>query len=110
MSQMEACRFLCAYFDYKSAAPTSASDGTVQLQTKADGPIVGLSTVARYISSHAVANKLPAPRPIEADAQIEEWLTWSTLELGTLRDEKLLKVRAACMQLQSHSSGHACNS
>lgn len=88
---LQAARFVasrCGVTEPRPTASTSGGGGN----TVALGGLVGLATVARHLASHSPqASQLLGSTP-EAQAQVNEWLTWATTELTPLMDDKLVKV------------------
>ncbi|GAX75792.1 hypothetical protein CEUSTIGMA_g3235.t1 [Chlamydomonas eustigma] len=86
---MEALRFILSYSGYVGTEPSTSASGELQLQTK-QGLITGLTPISRHVVSHGT-KKMQVSTP-EAQAQIDEWLTWSVTELSPLIDDKLFKL------------------
>ncbi|EFJ45517.1 hypothetical protein VOLCADRAFT_121172 [Volvox carteri f. nagariensis] len=72
--------------------PTTSTSGQVQLAAGNGSVISGLATVCTHLVRQSSGkHSLLGPTP-EMQAQVTAWLTWATIELTPLMDDKLLKL------------------
>ncbi|GIL77124.1 hypothetical protein Vretimale_3202 [Volvox reticuliferus] len=75
-----------------SEQPAASTSGQVQLATSSGSLLSGLATVCTHLARQSTRNHELLGSTPELQAQVAEWLTWATVELTPLMDDKLLKL------------------
>ncbi|GLI59558.1 hypothetical protein VaNZ11_001461 [Volvox africanus] len=75
-----------------SEQPAASTSGHVQLATGNGSVLRGLATVCTHLVRQSAGKHDLLGSTPELQAQVTEWLTWATIELVPLMDDRLLKL------------------